>query len=825
MVRFVSLLVVVWVCALAAVGVRAGGPPRLKAPELPAFAKAPAGPPELAAITTSGGGKLGPTDVTQLGPTAATQPAPASQRALLDRYCITCHNARLKTADLTLDTMDLAAVGQHAATWEQVVRKLRGGLMPPTGRPRPDRAAEDAFVVWIENELDEAAAARPNPGRTETFHRLNRAEYHNVVRDVLALDIDVASLLPGDSASYGFDNMAGALKLSESLMERYLSAARKISRAAIGVAPSAPGAQIYNVSPALRQDERVDGLPFGTRGGTLITHLFPQDAEYIVRFDLANTTGGADLDVLLDGERIRLFNVKRGARAVDADGNEQIEKLEVRVPITAGPHEVGVAFLKTPTVLSEANRRPFLNPTVSGPGMAYLRSVTIAGPFDATGVSDTPSRRRIFLCKPTNTAAEPGCAKTILSTIARRAYRRPVGDEDLKILLTAYAQGRATGTFETGIERGLQQLLISPEFLFRVEVDPPSAAARPDSSYRISDRELASRLSFFLWSSVPDDELLDAAATGGLRSAGMLERQVRRMLADSRSDALTANFAGQWLQLRNLPVVKPSEVLFPDFDDTLRQSFRRETELFFDSIVREDRSLLDLLNADYTFLNDRLARHYGIQGVKGSHFRRVTLTDDSRRGLLGHASILTITSHPVRTSPVFRGKWILDNILGTPPPPPPPNVPALPEKTGAYAGRTRSMRERMSEHRANAVCASCHAMIDPLGFGLERFDAIGRSRDVDETFGPIDTSGVLPDGTTFDGAPELRAALLQRPDRFVTAFTEKLLAYALGRGVESYDMPAVRAIVRDAAANGYTTSSLILGIAKSLPFQFRRSST
>jgi mono/diheme cytochrome c family protein len=782
--RFVALGLVVWVCAAAA-------------------------------------STVGAVDQSAAAP-QTERAAPTPQRAVLDRYCVTCHNTRLKTANLALDALDVSAVGGHAEEWEKVVRKLRGGLMPPAGRPRPDQATQDGLIAWLENELDAAAAARPNPGRTETFHRLHRAEYHNAVRDILTVDLDVAELLPGDSASFGFDNMAGALKLSESLMERYLSAARKISRAAIGTAPSAPAAQTYNVSPALRQDEQVEGLPFGTRGGTLINHLFPIDAEYVFNFGLANTTGGADLDVLLDGERLKLFNVQRGARAVDADGNEMVEKLEIRVPVTAGPHQLGVAFVKTPTVLAEANRRPFLNPTVSRTGVAYLRTVTITGPFNSTGVSDTPSRQRIFTCRPAAASAESGCARTLLSTMARRAYRRPVDDEDMKIPLTAYTQGRTDGTFENGIERGLQQLLISPEFLFRVEVEP--ASAKPGTSYRISDLELASRLSFFLWSSVPDDELLDLAARGRLRQPGVIDQQVRRMLADPRSEALTANFAGQWLQLRNLAAIKPSEVLFPDFDDTLRQGFRRETELFFDSVIREDRSLISLLDADYTFLNDRLARHYGIPGIQGSHFRRVTLTDENRRGLLGQGSILTITSHPVRTSPVFRGKWILDNLLGTPPPDPPPNVPPLPEKTGAYAARMPSMRERMAQHRENTVCATCHAMIDPLGFGLERYDPVGRWRDVDENFTPIDASGVLPDGTKFNGVKELRVALAKRPDRFVSAFTEKLTTYALGRGLTPYDMPAIRKIVHDSAAADYKTSSLILGIVKSLPFQNRNAS-
>ena len=754
----------------------------------------------------------------ELGVPAAIQPGQTPQRALLDRYCVGCHNERAKTAGLTLDAMDTAKVGDSAASWEKVVRKLRGGQMPPASLPKPDEAARDAFVSWLETELDRASAASPNPGRTETFHRLNRAEYRNAVRDILALDIDVASLLPGDSASYGFDNMAGALKVSESLMERYLSAARKISRAAVGDAPPGPAAEIYHVSPAQLQDDRVDGLPFGTRGGTLVTHLFPRDAEYVFRFELANTTGGAELDFLLDGERAKLFSVKGGARAVDADGNETNEGLEVRLPVKAGPHEVGAAFLKSPTLLAEANRRPFMNPTVSRPAGAALRVVTITGPFSDAGVSDTPSRRRIFVCRP-EPAAESRCAKAIFSALARRAYRRPVVDDDLKVVLAAYTESRKDSGFEQGIERGLQQLLVSPEFLFRVEADPPKTTA---NNYQISDLELASRLSFFLWSSVPDDELLDAAAAGRLKNPAVLERQVRRMLADPRSEALTSNFAGQWLQLRNLAAVTPSEVLFPDFDDTLRQSLRRETELFFDSVVREDHSALDLLTADYTFVNERLAKHYGIPNIQGSHFRRVAVADENRRGLLGQGSILTITSQPVRTSPVFRGKWILENILGTPPPQPPPNVPPLPEKSGVYAGKAPSMRERMAQHRANATCASCHSMIDPLGFGLEHFDPTGRWRDVDELYGAIDATGILPDGTKFDGLPGLRAALVKRPDRFVSTLTEKLLTYALGRGVEYYDMPAVRKIVHDAAATNYKMSAVVLGITKSLPFQMRR---
>ena len=754
-------------------------------------------------------------------PAEAADSADAS-RTVIRRYCVACHNGRLLTAGLALDDVDLTQVGDHAELWERVVRKLRAGLMPPAGRPRPDEATYDRVATWIETELDAAAAVRPNPGRTQTFHRLNRAEYRNAVRDVLGITVDVEELLPADSASYGFDNIAGVLRVSESLMERYLTAARRIGRAAVGTTPPTPVARTYTVSPALPQDDHVEGLPYGTRGGALITHRFPLDAEYVLRVEVSRVAGGAELEVTVDGERVELFRMQQGLPSLDIDGNEVGDNPEVRLPVAAGPREIGVAFLKTPALLSETPRRLFLNPTVSRRDLPYLRSVTVTGPFDVTGPGDTPARQRLFVCRPADAGEEEACADTILATLARRAWRRPVDDADLDILRIAYAVGREGGGFEAGIERALQQLLVSPEFLFRVEADPADARAAA-ANYRVGDLELASRLSFFVWSSVPDDELLDAAAGGTLSDPAELERQVRRMLADDRARALTDNFVGQWLQLRNLEAARPSQVLFADFDDGLRQAFRRETELFFESIVREDRSVLDLLDADYTFVNDRLARHYGIPHVQGSHFRRVAVTDPARGGLLGQGSILTITSHPVRTSPVFRGKWILTNILGTPPPDPPPNVPALPDRAGAYADRTPSMRERMAAHRDNPACASCHAMIDPLGFGLERFDPVGRLRDVDEQHQPIDASGVLPDGTPFDDVDGLRTALLARPDRFVGTLTEKLLTYALGRGLEPYDMPAVRKIVRRAADEDYRLSTVVLGIVESLPFRERRT--
>ena len=752
-------------------------------------------------------------------PAEASDSAEASRT--VRRYCVACHNGRLLTAGLALDDVDLTRVGDHAELWENVVRKLRAGLMPPAGRPRPDEATYDRVATWLETELDAAAAASPNPGRTQTFHRLNRAEYRNAVRDVLGITVDVEELLPADSASYGFDNIAGVLRVSESLMERYLTAARRIGRAAVGTTPPTAVARTYTVSPALPQDDHVEGLPYGTRGGALITHRFPLDAEYVLRVDVSRVAGGAQLEVTIDGERVELFRMQQGLPSLDIDGNEVGDNLEVRLPVAAGPREIGVAFLKTPALLSETPRRLFLNPTVSRRDLPYLRSVTVTGPFDAAGPGDTPARQRLFVCRPADAGEEEACADAILGALARRAWRRPVDDADLEILRIAYAAGRAGGGFEAGIERALQQLLVSPEFLFRVEADPADAPAAA-VNYRVGDLELASRLSFFLWSSVPDDELLDAAAGGALSDPAELGRQVRRMLADERARALTDNFVGQWLQLRNLEAARPSQVLFADFDDGLRQAFRRETELFFESIVREDRSVLDLLDADYTFVNDRLARHYGIPHVQGSHFRRVPVSGH-RGGLLGQGSILTITSHPVRTSPVFRGRWILTNILGTPPPDPPPNVPALPDRAGAYADRTPSMRERMAAHRDNPACASCHAMIDPLGFGLERFDPIGRLRDVDEQHLPIDASGVLPDGTPFDDVAELKTALLARPDRFVGTLTEKLLTYALGRGLEPYDMPAVRRIVGRAAEQDYRLSAVVLGIVESLPFRERRT--
>ena len=767
---------------------------------------------------------------------ATGQPATAGEvdgQVLVERYCVTCHNDRLETGGFSLEALDVADVAAHPEAWEKVVRKLRAGAMPPRPRPRPDQETYDGFRAWLEGELDAAAAAGPNPGRTETFHRLSRTEYRNAVRDLFALHVDVDDLLPADDTSYGFDNIAGVLGVSPTLMERYLSAARKISRLAVASPVPSPTAETFRVASDLGQDRRMEGLPFGTRGGTVVDYNFPEDAEYIFEIlpDGPLRIEPHDLEVTIDGERIALLTVGKAPDPNDARGlyTPQIETLEVRAPVTAGPHAVGVAFLRKTSAEPEGIRKLYLRPfTGEGSGgdsryQPYVESVTIAGPYESSGarpVEGTPSRERIFTCRPARgeAAEETACARDILSAIARRAYRRPVTDEDVERLLTFYDRGRAAGSFDTGIEMALRRLLVSPEFLFRVERDPEGVVA--GEAYRVSDLELASRLSFFLWSSVPDEELLEAAERGELSDAEVFEAQVERMLADPRSEALVGNFAGQWLTLRNAAAVQPDEDEFPDFGEGLRRAFRRETELLFGSILREDRSTLDLLAADYTFVNERLAQHYGIPNVRGSHFRRVALEDEARGGLLGHGSILTVTSYANRTSPVNRGKWVLENILGTPPPPPPPDVPDL---ETAEEGQALSMREAMEQHRANPVCASCHRLMDPVGLSLENFDAIGRWRDRSETRGAIDATGELPDGTPFDGPSGLKAALLSHPDRFVTTVTEKLMTYALGRGVEYYDAPAVRAIVRDAAGDGYRLSSLVKGVVRSAPFQMRRS--
>ena len=786
------------------------------------------------------------------GPQTASQSPSRSdtwQQALLDRYCVTCHNTQLRTAGLTLDSHSVTSVGDAPDVWEAVVRKLRAGVMPPSPRPRPDTATYDRFITWLETELDQVAAANLNPGRTEAFHRLNRIEYHNAVRDLLDLEVDVAALLPADGGSYGFDNIAGVLAVSPTLLERYLAAARTISRVAVGrPAPSAI-AETFRLASDLPQDDWVEGMPFGTRGGGAFRYTFPEDGDYVFRVRLGRDAGDAlavftvphTLELSVDGTPVHTFTVGEppagdASRSSDAyrawrERQRNIDRdWEVRLPVRAGPREVRLTFLRKTWAYQETLRQPYGRPYTSITGgdtryQPYLGSVSVTGPFDASGappMEETPSRRRIFVCRPASDGDgdQTACAREILSGLARNAFRRPVTLADLDVLLRFFDEGRGDGGFDVGIEMALRWLLASPEFLLRVERDPAGIAA--DTNYTIGDLELASRLSFFLWSSIPDDELLDLAIAGRLGDPEVLERQTRRMLADDRSRALVTNFAGQWLFLRNVPAIVPDEDLFPDFGDDLRQAMQRETELFVDNVFRGDRSVLGLLTADYTFVNERLARHYGMPHVYGSHFRRVELPDGARRGLLGHASILAVTAYPNRTSPVLRGKWVLENLLGTPPASPPPDVPALEETS--EAGDVLSMREATERHRSNPVCASCHRLMDPPGFALEQFDAVGRFRTRTEANTPIDASGALPDGTVFDGAAGLRAALVRKPERFVGTLTEKLMIYALGRGLEPYDAPTVRAIRRDAAKDDYRFSSLIVGIVNSPAFRMRRTS-
>lgn len=775
----------------------------------------------VGALLAAGGGRLALQAQPQ-PPRLSSQPSHVS---LIDAYCVECHDDDKQKGELTLEGVATHDIARHPAVWEKVIRKLRARQMPPIGKPRPDDASYDAVIASLETALDRAAAARPDPGRTATIRRLTRTEYQNAVRDLLAFEGDVASLLPADESSYGFDNVTVG-DLSPTLLDRYISAAEKISRVAIGRPTRSPGGDTIRIPADLTQEEHLEGLPVGTRGGAVVPYTFPQDGDYEVQIRLTRNrdehveglSEPHEIELLLDKERMQLFTVKPPARepgASDADqpSHAKVDQhLKVRIPVTAGPHVLGVAFPKKPSVLLETPRQPYQthfnwyrHPRIQ----PAIFSISIIGPYAAKGTGDTPSRRRIFVSK------DP---RQILSSLMRRAYRRPVTESDLKGPLELYRKASANGDVEAGIELALSAVLVSPEFLFRIERDP--AAAPPGTVYRISDIELASRLSFFLWSSIPDAELLNVASAGRLHQPAVLERQVRRMLADRRSRALVTNFAAQWLHLRNLDSITPDMRLFPDFDDNLRQAFRRETELFVDSVLREDRSVLDLLRADYTFVNERLAKHYGIPHVYGSRFRRITLPDDSwRGGLLRHGGILTVTSYANRTSPVLRGKYILDTLLGVPPPPPLPDVPALKDNT--VDGRL-SVRERLAEHRTNAACAGCHNLMDPLGLSLERYDAVGRRRSTDAGT-PIDAAGGFPDGSTFADVRGLEAALLRRPELFVGTVTEKLLTYALGRGVDYYDAPATRAIVRKARAQNYRASSIILGVINSPSFQMRKS--
>jgi len=752
------------------------------------------------------------------------------------KYCVTCHNQRLKTGDLTLDTIVGDDVAAHADVWEKVIRKVRAGMMPPAAVPRPDAAARAALVSSLESMLDRAAREKPNPGRP-LAHRLNRAEYANAVRDLLAVDVDVSSLLPPDDSSGGFDNNADVLGVSPVLLESYLDAAERISALAIGDPRTPPTGELFRVRQDASQDRHIEGLPLGTVGGILIQRTLPLDGEYQFQVRLFRTNLGTmrgleyphQLEISVDGVRVHLASfggdkeIASSSENPTTTGDAVDGRFTARVPLKAGPHDISVAFLEKTHALNTRRLQPYVRSsadTIDFSGQPHIDEVLLSGPFNPTGVGQTPSRKKIFVCVPKSGADEATCAKKILSGLARHAYRGDVTPDDLKVLQEFYARGREEGGgFDTGIDLALRRILSSPKFVFRVERDPPTVAS--GAAYRLSDLEVASRLSFFLWSTIPDDQLLALAEKGELSKPAVLEQQVRRMLSDPKSQALVDNFLGQWLQLRNLKNKQPNSHEFPDFDDNLRTSLQTEIELFFNSIVREDRSVVDLMTADYTFLNERLAKHYGIGNVYGTHFRRVTLTDETRRGLLGKGALLMVTSHPNRTSPVQRGKWILENVLGSPPPPPPDVVPPFPEDTEAR--KPASVRERMEQHRRNPACASCHRMIDPAGLALENFDATGgwRTRDGGTRGTPVDASGQLVDGTPINGVVELRQALVREPDTFVRTTTEKLLTYALGRGLTAADMPAVRTIVRDAQRDNYRFSSIVLGIMKSVPFQMR----
>ena len=751
-----------------------------------------------------------------------TDPAAANQ-ALLKQYCSGCHNNRLKTAGVSVEGLDLTTVGGKAEILEKILRKVKSGQMPPAGMPRPEPAVAASFSKWLETSLDAEAAAHPDPGRP-AIHRLNRAEYSNSIRDIFALDVHPGEMLPVDDSGYGFDNIGDVLSVSPALLDRYMSVARKVARQAVGDLTLKPEEETFEPRRPGKTPERVsDDLPFDSEGGISVSHYFPVDAEYVFRLRQGSPNGP-------------------GGKAT-----------EVRMPMKAGLHTIGVTFpaesLKPEVSSGGGGRRgappppadgesapaqPAVTlsmdfridgarvkrfPASAGPGgVPQLGSLAIAGPFNITGRGDTPSRERIFVCRPAAPNDDTACAQKIVANLARRAYRRPVSDADVKPLLALYSNARRKGDFDLGIQEAIEGLLVSPDFIFRVETDRKPAGV--SNAYRVSDVELASRLSFFLWSSIPDDQLMNLAIAGKLSNPAVLDQQVRRMLDDPKSEALVSNFAGQWLYIRNLATVRPDPVAFPDWDESLRSAFQAETELFFESILRENRSVLELLSANYTFLNERLAKHYGIPGIYGSQLRRVTLTDPNRGGLLGQGSLLTVTSYPNRTSVVQRGKWILENLLGTPPPPPPPDVPAL-EATTANAHLT--LREAMEKHRANAVCAGCHARMDPIGFALENYDGIGKWRDKDGG-ATIDASGKLPDGTTFSGPAGLKKILTTtRRDEFVSTVTEKLLTYALGRGLEASDQPVVRSIMRESERSNYQLADMVLTVVKSTPFQMRRS--
>ena len=758
-----------------------------------------------------------------------------SSAAVVKQYCGTCHAAAVKTAGVVLDPAALAQgadqLGKDAELWERVIRQLRAKTMPPVGMPRPDQATYAKVASYLETELDHVSAVHPNPGVQPNLHRLTRTEYSNAIRDLLALqnlpkEMDFTLLLPADNVASGFDNISDLLYVSPTVMERYLDAAGKISRLAVGD-PSMPVmVNIHQLPLEQPQETRVEDLPFGTRGGIAVHSYFPLNAEYEFQVELDNGGGGFggppaqphQLELTVDGDRKQLVSIG-GPPAAGAPRRRGNGPTVFRVPVSAGPRLIGVTFVQKTEALDEATLRPRQRSRGTLPAVA---SVTIRGPYKETGPGDTPSRERIFTCQPKTAAEELPCAKQIMTTLTRRAYRRPVTDSDLSEIMTFYEQGRAQRDFDLGIQTAIERLLVSPQFLYRIEKDP--AGATPGTVYHLTDLELASRLSFFLWSSIPDDELLNVAASGKLKEPAVLEKQVRRMLADARSESMVTNFAAQWLYLRDVDVKDPDLFLFRDFDEGLRKSFERETDLFLDSVLRENRSVTELLTANYTFVNERLAKHYNIPNIHGSQFQRVTFPEGSPRGgLLGQGSILTLTSYSTRTSPVLRGKYVLENLLASPPPPPPPNVPSL-STAGEKSEEQLSLREAMIKHRAAPACANCHARMDPIGFALENFDAVGQWRDQDAGK-PIDVSSKLSDGTVVNGVAGVKAMLLRDPERFVDAVTEKLLMYGIGRNVQYFDRPAIRKIVRDSAASDYKFANLVLGVTQSAPFQTRATAT
>jgi mono/diheme cytochrome c family protein len=769
----------------------------------------------------------------QSTPSTAAPSSATSHQATLKQYCVACHNARARTGGLAIDELDVTNVNRDKEAWEKVVRKLRVSAMPPSGARRPDVATSNALITWLEGELDRTGTN--HPGRP-TLRRLNRAEYANTIRDLLALDVDVRSLLPPDGAAFGFDNVADAQGSSPALLQAYLAAARKISAVAVGDSRIGVGSDTYTARQDLSQDVHLDGLPLGTVGGLRATHTFPLDGEYEFQVRLYRTNLSAmrgledpqEVELTVDGERILAASVGGEQDLIalqtnPTDTSDQIEAMRLRVRrfVKAGQRDVAAAFLETTSPAFETHRlqrfiRDFANP-FDAEGAPHVLSIAIRGPFNAQGAA-TPPSPKVFVCTPSASGDEAACARRILSTLAGRAYRRAPSTTEINDLMSAYQQGRADGSFKTGVQFGLRRILASPSFVFRPEVEPPSVAA--GAIYRVTDIELASRLSFFLWSSIPDEELLRVAREGRLSQPENLTAQMRRMLTDLRSSAFVSNFAGQWLHLRNLRSIIPNSDLFPDFDDNLRQAFQREAELFFESMLRENRSALDLMTADDTFVNERLARHYRIPGVFGSSFRRVRLEEPARHGLLGKGAVLLATSHPTTTSPVLRGKWVLENIIGTPPPSPPADLDTA-LKTDPPGSAPRTMREQMERHRTNPVCASCHQTMDPIGFALENFDVVGEWRTRDRAGLTLNTSDMLTDGTRITGVVSLRQALVKRPDVFVQTLTEKLLVYALGRGLAPEDMPVVRKIVRDASQQQYRFTALLQGIVTSAPFQMR----